>query len=77
MALAGRNIPTVLYVPDIEPGLALKFLSRFADRVTVTAPNSKNISHAGQSHPLRLPASRRPLKLVPRKSDSALWADYY
>jgi UDP-N-acetylglucosamine--N-acetylmuramyl-(pentapeptide) pyrophosphoryl-undecaprenol N-acetylglucosamine transferase len=28
-------------VPDIEPGLALKFLSRFADVVTVTASDSK------------------------------------
>ncbi|MBI5963909.1 MAG: undecaprenyldiphospho-muramoylpentapeptide beta-N-acetylglucosaminyltransferase [Chloroflexi bacterium] len=41
MAVAGRSIPTVLYVPDIEPGLALKFLSRFSDRVAVTAPDSK------------------------------------
>jgi UDP-N-acetylglucosamine--N-acetylmuramyl-(pentapeptide) pyrophosphoryl-undecaprenol N-acetylglucosamine transferase len=41
MALAGANIPTVLYVPDIEPGLALKFLSRFADVITVTASDSK------------------------------------
>ena len=41
MALAGSNIPTVLYVPDIEPGLALKFLSRFADVITVTASDSK------------------------------------
>jgi UDP-N-acetylglucosamine--N-acetylmuramyl-(pentapeptide) pyrophosphoryl-undecaprenol N-acetylglucosamine transferase len=41
MALTGRNIPTLLYVPDIEPGLALKFLSRFADVVTVTASDSK------------------------------------
>lgn len=41
MAVAGRNIPTVLYVPDIEPGLALKFLSNFSDVVTVTAPSSK------------------------------------
>ncbi len=41
MALAGRNIPIVLYVPDIEPGLALKFLSRFADVVTMTALDSK------------------------------------
>jgi len=41
MAVAGRNIPTVLYVPDIEPGLALKFLSRFADVVSVTASESK------------------------------------
>jgi len=41
MAFVGRKIPTVLYVPDIEPGLALKFLSYFSDVVTVTADDSK------------------------------------
>jgi len=41
MALAGRRIPTLLYVPDIEPGLALAWLARFADRVLVTAVESK------------------------------------
>ncbi|MHC1741381.1 MAG: undecaprenyldiphospho-muramoylpentapeptide beta-N-acetylglucosaminyltransferase [Anaerolineaceae bacterium] len=41
MALAGRSIPQVLYVPDIEPGLALKGLSRFADVITLTTPDSK------------------------------------
>jgi UDP-N-acetylglucosamine--N-acetylmuramyl-(pentapeptide) pyrophosphoryl-undecaprenol N-acetylglucosamine transferase len=41
LAVAGMNIPTLLYVPDIEPGLALKFLSRFADVVAVTAADSK------------------------------------
>jgi len=58
MALAGSNIPTALYVPDIEPGLALKFLSRFADVITVTAddsrrffPRSKRIVVSG--YPLR------------------------
>ncbi|NJN79254.1 MAG: UDP-N-acetylglucosamine--N-acetylmuramyl-(pentapeptide) pyrophosphoryl-undecaprenol N-acetylglucosamine transferase [Anaerolineales bacterium] len=43
MAFAGRNIPIVLYVPDIEPGLALKFLANFADVITLTADVSKNI----------------------------------
>ncbi|MBI5955237.1 MAG: undecaprenyldiphospho-muramoylpentapeptide beta-N-acetylglucosaminyltransferase [Chloroflexi bacterium] len=58
MAVAGMNIPTALYVPDIEPGLALKFLSRFADVITVTAddsrkffPRSKRIVLTG--YPLR------------------------
>jgi len=41
MALAGMSIPTALYVPDIEPGLALKFLSRFADVIIVTADDSR------------------------------------
>lgn len=41
MALAGRKIPTVLYVPDIEPGLALKFLANFADVITLTVDDSR------------------------------------
>jgi UDP-N-acetylglucosamine--N-acetylmuramyl-(pentapeptide) pyrophosphoryl-undecaprenol N-acetylglucosamine transferase len=41
MAFAGREIPTLLYVPDIEPGLALKFLARFADRIALTTPDSQ------------------------------------
>jgi UDP-N-acetylglucosamine--N-acetylmuramyl-(pentapeptide) pyrophosphoryl-undecaprenol N-acetylglucosamine transferase len=36
MALAGASIPCMLYVPDIEPGMALKSLSRFADVIAVT-----------------------------------------
>lgn len=58
MAVAGRNIPTVLYVPDIEPGLALKFLSNFSDVVTVTAPDSKKYF----SRPKRLIVSGYPLR---------------
>lgn len=37
---AGRP-PVLVYVPDIEPGLALKFLTRIADAVAVTAPDSR------------------------------------
>jgi UDP-N-acetylglucosamine--N-acetylmuramyl-(pentapeptide) pyrophosphoryl-undecaprenol N-acetylglucosamine transferase len=40
MAVAGRRIPSVLYVPDIEPGLALKTLARFARRIAVTVDES-------------------------------------
>ena len=42
MALAGRRVPTLLYVPDIEPALALKTIARFADRIAVTAPDSRH-----------------------------------
>ena len=40
MALAGWKVPSLLYVPDIEPGLALNTLARFADRIAVTAEES-------------------------------------
>jgi len=48
MALAGRKVPSVLYVPDIEPGLALKTLSRLAGSIAITAENSRRYfsSHA-------------------------------
>jgi UDP-N-acetylglucosamine--N-acetylmuramyl-(pentapeptide) pyrophosphoryl-undecaprenol N-acetylglucosamine transferase len=41
MALAGMKVPSLLYVPDIEPGLALKAIARFADVITLTAPDSR------------------------------------
>ncbi len=41
MALAGHKLPSVLYVPDIEPGLALKTLSRFSARIAVTASETR------------------------------------
>ena len=58
VGLAGRRIPTVLYVPDIEPGLALKTLARLADRIAVTAEDSRRFfpRHRGvevTGYPLR------------------------
>ncbi len=45
MALAARSVrprPRILlYVPDIEPGLALKTLARFADHIALTTPDSR------------------------------------
>jgi UDP-N-acetylglucosamine--N-acetylmuramyl-(pentapeptide) pyrophosphoryl-undecaprenol N-acetylglucosamine transferase len=41
MALAGRKLPSLLYVPDVEPGLTLKVLARFSQRITVTSEDSK------------------------------------
>ncbi|MBT4533388.1 MAG: undecaprenyldiphospho-muramoylpentapeptide beta-N-acetylglucosaminyltransferase [Chloroflexi bacterium] len=56
--LAGRKIPTLLCLPDIEPGLAIKVLARFADRITVPAqesiqyfPEGKTITVTG--YPIR------------------------
>jgi UDP-N-acetylglucosamine--N-acetylmuramyl-(pentapeptide) pyrophosphoryl-undecaprenol N-acetylglucosamine transferase len=41
VALAGRSIASMLYVPDIEPGMALKSLSGFADMIAVTTSQSQ------------------------------------
>jgi len=41
MAVAGRSIPSLLYVPDIEPGMALKSLAGFADAIAVTTEGSQ------------------------------------
>ena len=41
MAVAGWHKPSLLYVPDIEPAMALKAIARFADRITVTAEASR------------------------------------
>jgi UDP-N-acetylglucosamine--N-acetylmuramyl-(pentapeptide) pyrophosphoryl-undecaprenol N-acetylglucosamine transferase len=41
VALAGRSVPILLYVPDIEPGIALKSLARFSDRIAVTTEQSQ------------------------------------
>ena len=56
MAFAGQRYPILLYVPDIEPGLALKALATFADRITVTTPDSQhyfNKSVIVTGYPLR------------------------
>ncbi len=42
VTLAGwfQRIPVVIYLPDVVPGLAIRFLSRFATKVAVTSEES-------------------------------------
>ncbi len=41
MALVATRYPSVLFVPDIEPGMALKIITRFADKIAV--PNKESL----------------------------------
>lgn len=41
MAVAGFKKPSVLYVPDIAPGVALNFIAKFAHAIALTTENSK------------------------------------
>jgi len=41
VSLAARRTPKVVYIPDIEPGLALRLLSNLASVVTVTAKETR------------------------------------
>ncbi len=58
VAMAGKGVPIVLYVPDIEPALALKTLARFADKIAVTAPESFRYF----KHPDRLVLTGYPIR---------------
>jgi UDP-N-acetylglucosamine--N-acetylmuramyl-(pentapeptide) pyrophosphoryl-undecaprenol N-acetylglucosamine transferase len=40
VAVAGRKVPSVMFTPDIEPGLALRAVGRFADRIAVPVKDS-------------------------------------
>ena len=40
VALAARRIPSLLFVPDIEPGMAIKAIARFANTIAVSATES-------------------------------------
>ncbi|GAB4501376.1 MAG: UDP-N-acetylglucosamine--N-acetylmuramyl-(pentapeptide) pyrophosphoryl-undecaprenol N-acetylglucosamine transferase [Anaerolineales bacterium] len=53
LALAARKIPSLVYVPDIEPGLALKALARFASRIALTSEESR-VFFSGQRAKLRV-----------------------
>ncbi|RMF42777.1 MAG: undecaprenyldiphospho-muramoylpentapeptide beta-N-acetylglucosaminyltransferase [Anaerolineae bacterium] len=54
MALAARLVSprprVVLYVPDIEPGLALKVLARFADHIALTTEDSRAFFQGVRAH---------------------------
>ena len=48
MAYAGRKLPSLVFVPDIEPGMALKMISRYASGIAVTTADSQKYFRSSQ-----------------------------
>ena len=46
MAFAGARIPSLAFVPDVEPALALKTIAPFMDRIALSGPDSRNFFSA-------------------------------
>lgn len=46
--LGGRKIPSLVYVPDIEPGIALKLLARYASMIALTTADSRKFFSPNQ-----------------------------
>ena len=64
LAVAARNKPILLYVPDIEPGMALRFLSHFAKIIALTAEDSKQYFKS---------AARQVVTGYPTRSEMGSW----
>ncbi len=64
VAIAGLDVPSLVYVPDIEPGLALQFLSRFATRIAVN--NQASMQYFKNS-------SKVVITGYPTRADLATW----
>ena len=68
-----RRIPLYIYLPDIQPGLAIRFLARFARRIAVTAPAAEAFLPAGRCKVTGYP-TRVELRAADRQAARRLWS---
>ncbi len=47
VAYAGRRYPSAMFVPDLEPALALRWISRWVSAIAVTAEASRDFYRSG------------------------------
>jgi UDP-N-acetylglucosamine--N-acetylmuramyl-(pentapeptide) pyrophosphoryl-undecaprenol N-acetylglucosamine transferase len=73
MALAGKKRQSLLYVPDIEPGLALKVLARYSDRIAITSEESRKFF----KHQEKLTVSGYPIREELKKWNKADGLAYF
>jgi UDP-N-acetylglucosamine--N-acetylmuramyl-(pentapeptide) pyrophosphoryl-undecaprenol N-acetylglucosamine transferase len=68
VALAGGGIPKAIFVPDIEPGLALRLIGRLADLITVSTGEARAYHPAGRRLQVTGYPTRRSLRQFDRAS---------
>ena len=47
-AFAGRAIPSLVFIPDIEPGLAIRTISNLVSRIALSVEGSRQFTPAGK-----------------------------
>jgi UDP-N-acetylglucosamine--N-acetylmuramyl-(pentapeptide) pyrophosphoryl-undecaprenol N-acetylglucosamine transferase len=74
VTLAARlaGVPVLIYLPDIQPGFAVKFLARFAARVAVTAPPAARYFRPGQAVVTGYPVRRQLFERSPAQARARL-----
>ncbi len=74
VTLAARlaGVPLLVYLPDMEPGLAIKFLARLADRVAVTAQPAASHFRRGQAVVTGYPVRRELFERDPAEARARL-----
>jgi UDP-N-acetylglucosamine--N-acetylmuramyl-(pentapeptide) pyrophosphoryl-undecaprenol N-acetylglucosamine transferase len=70
-----RRVPVLIYLPDIEPGMTIKVLRRFARRVAITVPDSAKYFKPGQTVVTGYPLRPEMLDLTREQSVAALGLD--
>lgn len=68
-----RRVPLYIYLPDIEPGRAVRFLARFARRIAVTAAAAAERLPAGKTLVTGYP-TRPELRSVDRGAARRRWS---
>jgi UDP-N-acetylglucosamine--N-acetylmuramyl-(pentapeptide) pyrophosphoryl-undecaprenol N-acetylglucosamine transferase len=47
-AIAGKSVPSLVFVPDIEPGLALRTISRLAEKIAFSVERGRQYAPKGK-----------------------------
>ena len=70
-----KRVPVLIYLPDVQPGLAIKSLARFADRVAVSVPSALDYFRSGQAVVTGYPVRRELFDRGPDRARARLGLD--